>query len=186
MHTSKPPSLIRLFGILTALSLISGCSSMKIEDFKGQKPQLILEEYFLGNTTAWGIFEDRFGKLKRSFKVQIDGKIIDGVLILKEDFVYTDGETSQRIWHITPEGNGRYTGRADDVIGVAQGRVVGNALNWRYDLNLPVGDSVWRVSFNDWLFLQSDGVLINKAQVSKWGFHLGTVTLFFQSNKPNN
>lgn len=156
---------------------------MKIDDFKEQTPTLVLEEYFLGETTAWGIFEDRFGNLKRSFKVEITGTLADGVLTLDEHFEYNDGETDRRVWHITPKGNGYYEGEAGDVIGIASGQIAGNALHWEYDLDLPVGDSIWRVHFNDWMFLLSDGVLVNKAQVTKWGIHLGTVTLFF--NKPN-
>ena len=36
------------------------------------------------------------------------------------------------------------------------------------------------MSFNDWMFLQADGVLINRADVSRWGLNIGTVTLFFR------
>ena len=97
-----------------------------------------------------------------------------------EDFLYSDGETEQRIWHITRTGDGTYEGRADDVVGVANGVARGKALNWSYDLMLKVGDSRIKVSFDDWMFLQPDGVLINKADVSKFGITIGTVTLFFQ------
>jgi hypothetical protein len=62
--------------------------------------------------------------------------------------------------------------------------VAGNALHWHYTMNLPMGDGVIRVKFNDWMFLQPNNILINKAQVSKWGVHLGTVTLFFSKQKP--
>ena len=70
-------------------------------------------------------------------------------------------------------------GRADDVIGLAQGEVRGNALNWRYDMNLKVGESLWRVHFDDWMFLQSSGILLNRARISKLGIEIGTVTLAF-------
>ncbi|HAY47429.1 MAG TPA: DUF3833 domain-containing protein, partial [Thalassospira sp.] len=55
-------------------------------------------------------------------------------------------------------------------------------LNWSYDMDLKVGDGAWRVSFNDWMFLQPDGVLVNRARVRKWGFEIGEVTLFFNRN----
>lgn len=173
-----------LFSIFTLLIFVSGCGSMKIEDFKDNKPTLVLEEYFLGETTAWGMFEDRFGNLKRSFKVEITGTIESGVLTLDERFEYNDGHKERRVWRIKSKGNGYYEGEAGDVVGIASGQVVGNALNWKYKLDLPIGDTVWRVRFNDWMFLLSDGVLVNKAEVTKWGLHLGTVTLFF--NKPNS
>ena len=126
------------------------------------------------------MFEDRFGNLKREFTVDLEGDWDGTTLTLIEDFLYSDGETEQRIWRITRTGDGTYEGRADDVVGVANGIARGKALNWSYDLMLKVGDSRIKVSFNDWMFLQPDGVLINKADVSKFGITIGTVTLFFQ------
>jgi hypothetical protein len=159
--------------------VLQGCSGMNVEDFKGQNPKLVLEEYFLGETYAYGLFQDRFGNVKRQFKVDIQGSFEDGVLTLVEDFHYQDGEEDQRIWKITPEADGRYTGTAADIIGEAEGRIRGNALNWKYTMNLPVGDSHYKVNFDDWMFLQNDGVMINKATVTKWGFRVGEVILFF-------
>ena len=159
---------------------LSGCSGMALDSFKDAKPELVLEDYFKGRTEAWGIFEDRFGKLRRQFKVTIDGKWDGKTLTLDERFKYDDGETDQRIWRITKLGKGKYEGTAADVIGIATGEASGNALNWRYDMDLKVGDGSFKVTFNDWMFLQSDGVLINRAKVSKLGVEIGSVTLFFK------
>ena len=63
---------------------------------------------------------------------------------------------------------------------VARGFTSGRAFNWSYDIDLPVGDGTWRVHFNDWLFLHDDGVMINRAYVSKFGVEIGQVTLFFR------
>ncbi len=153
---------------------------MKPEDFAGREPALLIEEYFAGNTKAWGIFQDRFGRVRRQFEVEIDGTWDGETLTLVEDFLYDDGETEQRIWRIKKRGAHDYEGRADGVIGIAEGRAYGNALNWRYRFALEVGESTWNVSFDDWLFLQSDGVLINRAEVSKFGIKLGEVTLMFR------
>ena len=49
-------------------------------------------------------------------------------------------------------------------------------------MDLKVGDSTLRVHFDDWMFLQPDNVLINRARVSKWGVELGRVTLFFSKS----
>ena len=159
---------------------ISGCSNMKPEDFAGREPTLLIEDYFDGRTKAWGIFQDRFGRLRRQFEVDIQGTWDGETLTLVEDFLYDDGETEQRIWRITKQGEHAYEGQADGVIGVAKGLGYGNALNWTYLFALKVGDDTWNVTFDDWLFLQSDGVLINRAEVTKFGFELGTVTLVFR------
>lgn len=162
--------------------LLLGCNSMKPEDFAGREPKLVLEDFFLGKTRAWGIFEDRFGRLRRSFVVEIDGTWDEEkqLLTLTEDFLYDDGETDRRVWRVTKRGEHRYDGEADDVLGVAEGRAYGNALNWSYAIDLKTKDSSLRVAFNDWMFLQDEATLINRAKVTKWGFLVGEVTLFFR------
>ncbi|RED45793.1 DUF3833 domain-containing protein [Aestuariispira insulae] len=171
--------LMAFFAILA----IQGCSGMQPEDFAGQEPELDLFEYFDGQTQAWGWFEDRFGTVRRQFHVSISGTIDDGVLTLDEDFTYRDGERSKRVWRIRKDGKSGYAGEADDVIGRATGRVSGNALNWRYTLALPIGDNVWHVQFDDWMFLQENGILLNRAVVRKWGLELGRVSIFFSKGK---
>lgn len=166
--------------LLMTMPLLGACQPMKIEDFEGTTPRLVLEEYFAGKTTAWGIFEDRFGSLRRQFKVDIRGTWDGRTLTMVEDFVYSDGETDRRTWRIEKLDDSRYRGRADDVIGTAEGTVMGKALTWSYDVMLKVGGSDLRVRFTDWLYLQDDEVMINRASVTKFGIEIGTVTLFFR------
>jgi hypothetical protein len=169
--------------LLAAAMTIGGCNAMKIEDFAGTQPVLEPEKYFLGETRGWGMFHDRFGNLRRQFVVDMTGEMEGGVLVLKEDFVYDDGAREQRIWRLKPLGDGRYEGVAGDVVGTASGQAAGNALNWRYDLDLKVGDGTWRVAFDDWMFLQPGGVVLNRASVTRWGFEIGTLTVSF-AKKP--
>jgi len=169
----------RLGSALITLMLLSGCTTMKPIDFKDAEPRLVLEEYFAGKTRAWGLFEDRFGKVRRQFIVDITGTWDGGELTLDERFQYNDGERDRRVWKIRKTGEHSYEGRAGDVIGIAAGEAYGNALNWRYDMDLKVGDGTLRVHFNDWMFLQTSGVLINRARVSKFGIEIGEVTLAF-------
>lgn len=153
---------------------------MNIEQFAGRTPELVLEHYFLGQTRAWGIFEDRFGALRRQFEVDITGTVEGDVLTLDERFTFADGEVDRRVWTIRRIGANSYEGTADDVVGTAKGKVVGNALNWTYSVDLAMAERSVRVRFDDWLFLQPGGVLINRARVTKWGIEVGQVTLFFQ------
>lgn len=166
--------------LIFALIVLSGCTSMKPSDFSKAEPLLRIEDYFVGQTRAWGIFEDRFGNLRRQFVVDIQGSWDGESLILDERFRYSDGETDRRVWTIKKIDEHRYEGRADDVIGTAIGESYGNALNWRYDMDLKIGEGTLRVHFNDWMFLQSSGVMVNRARVSKFGIAIGEVTLFFQ------
>ena len=71
------------------------------------------------------------------------------------------------------------------MIGSAKGVVSGNSLNWKYAYNLVLEDSVIEnlvVTFNDWMFLINDNVLINRATFSKFGINLGTVIITFKKD----
>lgn len=144
------------------------------------EPQLRLETYFDGRTEAWGVFRDRGGNLRRQFTVTIDGDWDGERLILDEHFLYADGPTERRVWTIRPVGADGYEGTAADVEGVAVGRVQGNTLLWNYDLRLPVGGRTWTVDFDDRMYLQPDGVLINHATVRKFGFRVGEAVIVFR------
>ena len=152
---------------------------MNISEFKDIKPRFVLEDYFNGQVKAWGLFHDRFGNLKRSFEVDIKGTINNNELTLDEMFLYNDGEKDQRIWKIKILGNNQYSGTADDVIGEAFGSSSGNALNWKYKLNLKVKDSSVLVDFDDWMFLKDNNILMNRAVIKKWGIELGVVSITF-------
>jgi len=167
--------------VATSAAVATGCvSGPELAQFNDAPRQLVLEEYFLGTTTAYGIFEDRFGKVRRSFKVAITGTVEDGVLTLDERFIYDDGERDTRVWSIDILGDGKYRGTAGDVPGYATGSVVGNAFNWKYKVDLKVGGSTWNVGFDDWMYLLEDDVLINRAYVSRFGIRIGEVTIAFQ------
>ena len=172
----------RLLALLLLLPLL-GCGGAKIEDFANTQPRFVLEDYFAGKTRGWGIFHDRFGNVKRQFVVDIDGSWDGRTLILDEKFRNSDGTTEARVWTVTKLGDGRYEGRAADVDGPAIGQTAGQALQWSYYLMLPMGDSTWRVHMDDWMYLQPDGVLINRTVMSKWGFELGTLSLFFAKGR---
>jgi hypothetical protein len=165
--------------LLATAALIAGCASPVPADYAAERPLLDLKTYFNGPLTAHGIFTDRSGKVVRRFTVAMTGTWNGNQGVLDEQFSYSDGSKQTRVWRLTDLGNGRYEGRADDVVGVAQGQAAGNALNWRYTLALPVDGKVWEVQFDDWMYLMDGRVMLNKAAMSKFGIHLGEVTLSF-------
>ena len=153
---------------------------MDIDDFAGSEPPLLIEEYFEGETVAWGMVQDRFGNVQKRFKVLMNGEVRNNRLTLNEEFVYSDGTSSTRVWEIDILGDGQYEGRASDIVGVAIGRSAGNAFNFKYRLRLPINGKEWVLSFDDWMYLQEDNMMLNIATMSKWGIKLGTVTVAFE------
>jgi len=165
---------------LAATASLTGCASAPVpQDYASEKPVLDLKTYFNGELTAHGIFTDRSGMVVRRFTVAMTGTWKGNEGTLDERFVYSDGKTERRVWRLTDLGNGRWKGRADDVVGDAVGVASGNALNWSYTLRLPVDDKVYEVQFDDWMFLMDERVMLNKAVMSKFGIRLGEVTLSF-------
>ena len=169
------------FLLLLVLALsIASCGSVDVARYADQQPTLDLERFFSQPVKAWGIFQKRSGEVAKRFEVNIVSRREGNNLILDERFLYSDGTRQRRVWTLTPEGQGRWSGRADDVVGVAQGEVAGNALHWRYRLNLPVDGSTYEVSMDDWMYLMDEDTLINRTSMSKFGVDVGQVTLFFR------
>lgn len=174
--------LLLLSGMATTTlgaASLSGCASPTVDDYATEKPALDLRNYFNGIVDAWGLFTDRNGKVVKRFTVEMRCDWINGQGTLDEDFVYSDGTREKRIWKLTDQGLGLFTGTAGDVVGIAEGKTKGNAFNWRYTLALPVDGSVMNVQMDDWMYLMNDRVMLNKARMTKFGIHLGDVTLSF-------
>lgn len=166
-------------GAALAATALTGCASPQIKDYASDKPVLDLRQYFNGTLDAYGVFTDRSGKVVRRFTVLMRCTWNGDDGVLDEDFTYADGSQEKRIWRLKHLGDGRYEGRADDVVGVARGQTAGNAFRWGYTLALPVDGRVWEVQFDDWMYLMDDRVMLNKAAMSKFGIFLGEVTLSF-------
>ena len=180
MKQGRRASLAALGGAVLALA---GCASQNLDEYATQKPQLDLASYFNGPVQAHGMFQDRSGQVVKRFVVQMDCEWTGDQGVLDERFTYSDGTQDRRVWRLTRHADGRYTGRADDVAGEAQGQVSGNAFRWAYTLKLPVDGKVYEVQFDDWMYLINDRVMLNRATMSKFGVRLGEVTLSFY--KPN-
>lgn len=160
-------------------SALTGCGSQQINDYTAEKPMLELRDYFNGTLDAYGVFTDRSGKVVKRFTVVMKGTWTGDDGVLDEDFSYSDGTVQKRIWRLKRLANGKYSGVADDVVGTADGQQSGNAFNWTYTMALPVDGKVYDVQFDDWMYLMTDKVMLNKATMSKFGWRLGEVTLSF-------
>jgi len=159
---------------------LTGCASPAPADYASQTPALDLKQYFNGKLLAHGIVTDRGGAVTQRFTVALTGTWQGDTGTLDEQFTYSDGRKQTRVWTLQRGADGRYTGRAADVLGEAQGQAAGNALNWRYTLLLPVDGRTWEVQFDDWMFLVDEQVMLNRAVFSKFGIRLGEVLLSFQ------
>ncbi len=168
--------------LIISLILITNCSnnnSMKPEDFKNKKPRLIIEEYLSGNVKAWGVLQNRSGKVIRQFSAELNGKWDGNQLILDEKFDWDDGEIQTRQWQINKIDENYYEGTAGDVVGKAKGYSYGPAFKFEYVLLVPVKGKEIKITFDDWIFKQDDRVAINRATMTKFGFKVAELTVVF-------
>lgn len=168
--------------VLLAAFLLSGCAGIDPEAYRSEQPALDLTRYFAGTLEGHGMVLDRSGEVQRRFVVRIEATWNGDVGTLDEDFRWSDGRQERRVWTLrraTADGS-RWVGTAADVIGEAQGVVAGNALNWRYTLDLATASGRYKIAFDDWMFLIDDRVMLNRAVMSFFGVRVGEVLISFR------
>ncbi len=156
--------------------------NMKPEDFKDTEPEIKIEKYFEGQVKAWGILQDRKGRVTRQFEANMLGKFENNILTLEEDFFWKDGETQRRVWKIKKIDEHNYIGTAPDVVGEAKGVSYGSAFKFEYNLMIPFKGKNIKIRFDDWIFKQDEKVAINRATLTKFGFKVGELIVFFEKN----
>jgi hypothetical protein len=162
--------------------LAVGCGGIQLEDNAWAEPRFDPFNYFTGHTRAWGIVQDWRGRVVRRFDVDIKGSVENGELRLDETFRYADGERSNRQWLIRAAAGGRLSGTASDIVGTAAGALAGNAMRWRYPMDLAVGGRSYRVHFDDWLWQLDRDVLVNRSYIRKFGIKVAEVTILMQKS----
>ena len=177
--------IIKSISLIISLFLITSCSknsSMKPEDFKNKEPRLIIEEYLSGDVKAWGVLQNRSGKVTRQFSADLNGKWDGKQLILDEKFNWDDGEIQTRQWLIDKIDENNYIGTAGDVVGKAKGFSYGPAFKFEYVLLVPVKGREMKITFDDWIFMQDEKVAINRATMTKFGIKVAELTVLFQKD----
>ena len=174
---------MKLKAFIASLSaaVLTACGSVDVDHYAREKPELELSNFFSGTIDAWGIFQKRDGSVARRFHVVIEATWTspnEGVV--DEHFTYSDGETQRRVWTLKRQPDGTWQGTADDVVGVAIGKVAGNALRWKYVMRLPVDGKEYLVDFDDWMWQLDESAMMNRSVMSKFGIDLGEVSLFFK------
>jgi hypothetical protein len=159
------------------LGSLMACSQVQVTDYRDMKPELDIESFFNGQLTAHGVVKDRSGRVIRHFSADIASSWEGGVGTLVEDFVFDDGEIQQRIWVLTPNGDGRFTGTAGDVVGEGDLQLSGNSLFLDYVLRIAYRDGEIDVHVDDRMYLVSPNILINESTLSKFGVRVGSLLL---------
>jgi len=176
----KLSSILPLIGVFI---MLTGCTNHSVEIYKDAKPEVKFDDFFDGELVGWGIVQNWKGQVVRRFDIKMTGYWDGNKGKLEEDFFYYDGATQRRIWSVVKHDDGTFEGTADDILGQAKGTTSGNAINWHYSMDLPVGGKTYHVQFDDWMWQMNDGVLINRSYIKKFGITVAELTLFIQKVK---
>ena len=166
--------------ILIAVAIMLASCSNKIAFYEKGKPKADLQQFFNGKIKAWGLIEDYKGEVTLRFTADIIATWDGNQGKLEEDFIYDNGKKQQRTWIIQKHQDGSFSGKANDIVGTATGAARGYAVNWVYEMDVPVGDSVYRFKFDDWMYNIDDEVWINRSYLKKFGITVAELTLFMQ------
>ena len=177
-----------LLTLLCVLFLSSCMNYTRVHSYDHVTPQFNLADFFVGDVKAWGIVQDFDGQMIQRFTVDIKGSIDEQQRItLDEVFHYEYGDgVKTRQWVLTPVFDEQsndiigYTGEAGDINGQADGKIIGNAFYFRYQMDLPVEDDVYTVAIDDFLWTFNDGALINRSTIKKFSIAFADVTIFMQ------
>ena len=172
--------MLRSLLVILAFPLLSACAGVAVDDYSGESPRLIAEEFFSGTLLATGVVKDRRGKVIRRFSADIQASWTDGIGTLDEDFTFANGDKDRRVWRLEPQGQGRYRATAGDVVGNGEARVAGNAMFLDYVLRVPYGDGTIDLAIDDRMYLVSPNRLINESVMRKFGFTVGKILLVIE------
>lgn len=166
--------------VLLATLLLAACGAVNVEEYATTQPALDLRNFLDGELRAYGMLQDRGGRLTRRFTATLRGSWNGEQGTLVEHFVFDDGSEQDRTWQLHHLGGGRYEGTAEDVIGTARGASSGAVFQWRYQLDVPWGEGTIAVTLDDWLYLVDERHLLNRTQLTKFGFRVGELTLVIE------
>lgn len=167
--------------LLLLLGLISGCGSLRPEDFKDSTPRFEPEKFFEGHVQSWGVVESRSGNPRSRLRAEIVGRRDGNDLVITQDFTFEDGRRQQRVWRLRRIDEHRYEATANDVKGPAVGYSFGNTFRWKYILESRPGNFLSRVRMEHWMYLTGDGeTMINRVAIRKFGVLIAQTTEYFR------
>lgn len=174
-------TLKQIFFALGAAFLLTGCASMTVADFAGQRPHFDPTQFFSGRTESHGVMENRAGAPIRRVTTKTWAHWEGATLCLEQDLIFSDGQRQHRSWRIRKVDADHYEATANDIVGTAAGMAYGNVFHWTLTLALSPGNPFGNVEMSQWMYLQPDGrTMVNHTTIRKLGFVVAQVTEQFR------
>lgn len=168
------PTCFTRRSVLLGAAALAGCARVPASPTEPAVP-LTLDGAFAGRAVGAGVFRIDLTGSERRFRARLDGRLVGDRLTVVEDFIYDDGEENRLTWVFDRAGPGRWTGRREDTVGLAEVRELGSEVRLAYDADFRAGAEVTRLGFEDVIWRRPDGRTINDAIVTRWGLPVARV-----------
>ena len=144
--------------VILGAAALGGCARVPQAPETAAQP-ITLESAFVGRSLGAGLFKVALTGSERRFDARLNGRLQGDRLTVVEDFIYDDGEENRLTWVFDRAGPGRWTGRREDTVGVAQVVETGTDIRLSYTADFAAGGEVTRLGFEDVLTTAKTGVL---------------------------
>ena len=162
-------------GILITLGLI--WAKGRYMSFAAQSPddyafgeEFDIRKVLNGPLDCEGIIYGPTGRVTSRFVARFDASWDGNTGVMKEVFNYDSGNVQHREWHLTLEDGGAIKADANDLVGTGRGQQSGNAVLLSYKIKLSDEAGGHVLDAQDWMYLMSNGTVMNRNQFRKFGF----------------
>jgi hypothetical protein len=160
--------------LILGAAALAGCARLPATP-QGPLSPITLDKAFVGRAVGAGVFRVDLTGTERRFRAKLDGRLRGDRLTVVEDFIYDDGEENRLTWVFDRAGPGRWTGRREDTVGLAQVVENGTDIRLSYDADFVSEGVTTRLGFEDVIYFGPDGRVINDAIVTRWGVPVAKV-----------
>ena len=136
---------------------------MRPKQFEGKSPRFVPEQYFAGKSHGTGAIFIPKRSIRYTFTVDLEGKQEGDVFNLYEDLRFSTGEKFKRVYTFKKLDDHNYDMRCPDLKGPAKLESYGDTVKLTYSLKQTLDGKTITLHFDDWMFLQPDGVVLNRA-----------------------
>jgi hypothetical protein len=168
--------------LATALAMV-GCATTPPAP-KTKAAPLTLVDAFSGRSTGTGQFKVWLTGDQRSFTAALNGTVTGEAgarrLTVVEDFIYDDGDENTLTWVFDEVAPGRWTGKREDTVGLAEVIEENGVIRLTYTADFVSPSGTTRLGFSDVIYDAGDGLIINDAIVTRWGLPVAKVQFKIQ------
>lgn len=162
--------------------MLGACSPpLPLARFADTAPAFDPVAFFTGHTQSWGVVENCDGRPSDIVTTDCVGKPdgADGLRMVQHLTVGSEAPQT-RTWHMRRLDPHHFEATANDLVGTARGEAEGRVFHWTWVLATKPGQGWRNVVFEQWMYHEDGGAMVNRSVIRKLGITLAEVTEQFR------